>query len=911
MGHAFYSREVIGDRAKYIVELKRLLPDMADCWSHKKLQFFKSYTEDGAYEVCNVVCYSDSLSIKIGLPRGLCIYLGHANQLAGAGVFYPKFENDKRCGVAALSDFANVHTASLTIKYSGSLGIVTLLPNGWTASSKNSASYADLETGGLSYAHQVAVVFEKRFSSQQCGLEKCLGVLRANGVLSFCGEFFLTCDQKHGYGYEDNGFVVTCAVRKNKDGAVEYLQPSELVALCVEANLPFSPCVKFENERAVKDLQSWTIKHCDILNVDSLRELNPVFADVHKKFVLGERVEGFVIRRYDSNGLELKSLKVKSWPYVLVTMVVRPLIQAGKPLLVEDNLSDTYKTKVLDAFQRWVIADDIKTRDLCFHFAAKIARGQGTVEEAPNRAYWITLADKAMDGLTASAAAGAALEFQSQPQKIALVFVGIPGLGKSTVAAELQRLSPLTTETVSQDEVMGKRQAFMDALTDASADMVIIDRNNHTPKHRKDVARALVDRQIIFVDFTNGGSVQSLKTLAVDRISSRGPGHPTLWWSPKLFDVLTKFETDFEVLDDTLNVCRVDPAQPTASIVALIFRYLGLAPVVVPRNAELTAPLHNEAVPIALIVSLRTQDVVNACGACFCTKGEYHVTLNHNPDSVALEMFQPLSGCDVNVQLLNLYDNQHATAVRVRVDGLPNTQACTLDSDTHHITLAVKGATKPVYCKALVADAECAKQCLNKELQGKLRVWYSNPDLGRALVHLLRHTAIEDQVPCDRNGGWVTVANLHVCKRMSPWHNLELADFAKRCERVVRTDSKGRLRITTDGMAICAQQGHSFDVGLSTLEKLTIENLGLHSISETVYHGTNEAAWDAIQATGGLRRMRRLHVHMHPERAGVRNGSTVVLSVHLHNAIKEGFDFFLSGNGVVLAPHVPLAFLKA
>lgn len=59
---------------------------------------------------------------------------------------------------------------------------------------------------------------------------------------------------------------------------------------------------------------------------------------------------------------------------------------------------------------------------------------------------------------------------------------------------------------------------------------------------------------------------------------------------------------------------------------------------------------------------------------------------------------------------------------------------------------------------------------------------------------------------------------------------------------------------------------------------------------------------EAIQKTGEIRRMARTHIHFASESHHMRTNAwaNVLLKLNLEKALKEGYKFFRSSNGVVL-----------
>jgi putative RNA 2'-phosphotransferase len=117
---------------------------------------------------------------------------------------------------------------------------------------------------------------------------------------------------------------------------------------------------------------------------------------------------------------------------------------------------------------------------------------------------------------------------------------------------------------------------------------------------------------------------------------------------------------------------------------------------------------------------------------------------------------------------------------------------------------------------------------------------------------------------------------------------------------VVATSPKQRFAFSDDGRRIRASQGHSVDV-----------QLGYDPCQPPaqLFHGTVDRFLPAIRERG-LTRMQRHHVHLSPDRetattVGERRGKPIILVIDAGRMARDGFDFFVSANGVWLTEHVP------
>lgn len=122
---------------------------------------------------------------------------------------------------------------------------------------------------------------------------------------------------------------------------------------------------------------------------------------------------------------------------------------------------------------------------------------------------------------------------------------------------------------------------------------------------------------------------------------------------------------------------------------------------------------------------------------------------------------------------------------------------------------------------------------------------------------------------------------------------------------------------------IRANQGHSIKTvdSAALLQPITLEQ---GNIPPTVVHGTYLAVWPSIEASGGLKRMSRNHVHFATalpedtarEVSGIRRDSELLVYVDVEASLREGgISWWISENGVVLTEgdadgFVPSRFFK-
>lgn len=174
-----------------------------------------------------------------------------------------------------------------------------------------------------------------------------------------------------------------------------------------------------------------------------------------------------------------------------------------------------------------------------------------------------------------------------------------------------------------------------------------------------------------------------------------------------------------------------------------------------------------------------------------------------------------------------------------------------------------------------------------------------NTRISKFLSLVLRHQPETIGIVLDENG-WTDVS---VLLEKSKSSGLQF-DF-EILKHVVDTNSKKRFAFNQTFDKIRASQGHSFEVELGYKPQ---------SPPDMLYHGTGEKSVDSILRTG-LDKRSRQHVHLSKDietamNVGQRHGKPVVLIVLAAEMHRDGFQFFISDNGVWLTDAVPVKYLK-
>lgn len=163
---------------------------------------------------------------------------------------------------------------------------------------------------------------------------------------------------------------------------------------------------------------------------------------------------------------------------------------------------------------------------------------------------------------------------------------------------------------------------------------------------------------------------------------------------------------------------------------------------------------------------------------------------------------------------------------------------------------------------------------------------------------VLRHAPETIGLKLDENG-WAQVNELIAAANRAGVHLDE-----KLLNDVVEQNDKKRFAFSEDGSRIRASQGHSIDIELA-LERVEPPAM--------LYHGTASRFIESIKEKGIIKGKRQ-HVHLSSNedtatKVGSRHGKPVVLKIESGRMHNEGFEFFLSANGVWLTDSVPVQYI--
>lgn len=170
-------------------------------------------------------------------------------------------------------------------------------------------------------------------------------------------------------------------------------------------------------------------------------------------------------------------------------------------------------------------------------------------------------------------------------------------------------------------------------------------------------------------------------------------------------------------------------------------------------------------------------------------------------------------------------------------------------------------------------------------------------DTSRFMSLILRHKPETIGISLDEHG-WADVDELIAGIAKTHEFNMDIL------EEIVRTDEKQRYSFNEDKTLIRANQGHSIPVDVELDEAEPPEEL---------WHGTGEKYVTSIDGQGLIPKS-RLYVHLSKDRdtavkVGRRHGKPVLYIVKAGEMHRDGYQFYLSKNGVWLTKKVPVKYL--
>ena len=174
-------------------------------------------------------------------------------------------------------------------------------------------------------------------------------------------------------------------------------------------------------------------------------------------------------------------------------------------------------------------------------------------------------------------------------------------------------------------------------------------------------------------------------------------------------------------------------------------------------------------------------------------------------------------------------------------------------------------------------------------------------DLSKFLAYVLRHNPSDIQLELDEEG-WASIDELIRNAKRYKSMIIKFDDI----KLVVDTCPKQRYSFSPNMYLIRANQGHSLTTVNIAFEKRVPPDV--------LYHGTATRFLDSIFANGILPQSRTL-VHLSEDfvtarTVGKRHGNPVIIFVDALKMVEDGYEFFISVNGVWLTKEVPTKYIS-
>lgn len=171
-------------------------------------------------------------------------------------------------------------------------------------------------------------------------------------------------------------------------------------------------------------------------------------------------------------------------------------------------------------------------------------------------------------------------------------------------------------------------------------------------------------------------------------------------------------------------------------------------------------------------------------------------------------------------------------------------------------------------------------------------------NISKYISLILRHKPEVIGITLDEHG-WAEVNELIEGIRKSTDFDMTIL------EKIVAEDEKQRYSFNEDKTLIRANQGHSIPVDVELQQKTP---------PAILWHGTGEKFTASIDSKGLIPKS-RLYVHLSSDqdtakKVGARHGKPVIYQVDAEAMNRDGYEFFLSANGVWLTKAVPPQYLR-
>ena len=461
--------------------------------------------------------------------------------------------------------------------------------------------------------------------------------------------------------------------------------------------------------------------------------------------------EGVVAYGISASGAVCCMWKEKSYPYVM-ERVVREAVIHGRTRAqivarVADRLADQ-DASVRAYFAEWEA--ERFPRLLDFADWLKATRVLPTKNGWEVQSRWLTLQrlfreSPSAAGAAATGGAGASAATAATSGPIVVMFVGIPGSGKSTAARSLYKLLVDAGQKpcwLNQDEAASNRSRFLGAVKAAAADAtlthIILDKVNLEVGNRRDYTDLGLTPSLTVV-FGHPDGVEAYKALCADRFGARGNAHRCFHSAgPSAVDrakflricdaMLAKAKeptaTEGEILTVDVRLpasavvesiaAKIDclrDADSVACDAAVAFSAAYEAALSADADAKRPKPMYGGlGTTQAAVIPVVPADAL--LGKAL--RPEFHVTLRYLGDvmdPVWYMDFRTKIGTTAPIKITEIVWDSKCAAARIE---LPADVACS--NAVPHITLALTKDVKPVYSNTMLQRTDAKRVAVDLTL---------------------------------------------------------------------------------------------------------------------------------------------------------------------------------------------------
>ncbi len=459
--------------------------------------------------------------------------------------------------------------------------------------------------------------------------------------------------------------------------------------------------------------------------------------------------EGVVAYGISACGAVCCMWKEKSYPYVMERVVREAVIHGRKRDQITSRVRDRLAEQ--DSSVRAYFAEWEATR---FPWLLDFADWLRTAGVLPTKNGWevqsrwltlqrtfLTTPDWRASAAGGAGTGGASIGAATGPYVV--MFVGIPGSGKSTAARSLYKLLVDAGQKpcwLNQDEAASNRSRFLAAVKAAAADSsithILLDKVNLESGNRADYTDLGLTPTLTVV-YGHPDGVAAYKAVCADRFGARGNAHRCLHSTGAAAVDRSKF---LRICDAMLakakepsagegEILTVDVRSPASAIVEAIASKIGLAAdsaaceAAVAFSAAYEAALSADAdtgtkkpmygglstIQAAVLPAVPADALVGKT-----LRPEFHVTLKYigdTMDPVWFMAFREKIGSHVSIKVTEIVWDAKGAAARVE---LPADVACS--NAVPHITLAVAKGVQPVYSNTLLLSADAHRVAVDLTL---------------------------------------------------------------------------------------------------------------------------------------------------------------------------------------------------